>query len=201
MRYPPWNQQQKHLKMDAWKINFLFGRLLFRGEPVNERSAMEVWGIVFWRFSWWIPGTTFGSLRVIPPWFQKCSTICLGWEQSFPSKNFRCLLCTLNVLCFKAAFVLQWCLQMFHVFLSKNLSFSSHPPTHHRRKSSLVAPTAQPTNFRQPDFGACSGRVFSKRSLCVWDWFSGQETTGQYLTWDIPPAEVPVDFFGGCSGG
>ena len=31
--------------------------------------------------------------------------------------------------------------------------------------------------------------------VCVWDWFSGQETTGQYLIWDIPPAEVPVGFF------
>ena len=32
--------------------------------------------------------------------------------------------------------------------------------------------------------------------LCVFGiGFSGQETTGQYLTWDIPPAEVPVGFF------
>ena len=31
VRYPPWNKQQKHLKMDGWKTSFLLGWLMFRG--------------------------------------------------------------------------------------------------------------------------------------------------------------------------
>ena len=46
MSYPPWNQQARTIFMDGWKMNFLLGKPIFRGE-------LLVLGMVHdWCFTW-----------------------------------------------------------------------------------------------------------------------------------------------------
>ena len=44
MKYPPWNQQQKHLKMDGWKmIHFVWVSAHFQGRTVALREGTHLW--------------------------------------------------------------------------------------------------------------------------------------------------------------
>ena len=50
----PWNQQQSHLKMVGWKMNFLFGMAQFQGRTVSFRGVGVFLNHFFLRSGFWI---------------------------------------------------------------------------------------------------------------------------------------------------